>query len=256
MKEQQRELFTRLFLHILLIVFITIKIFDWNILNADYGRSLNRTYFFLFGTEAMIESPNNNQIYTYDEFYGALTRVMTEYHNIQSTSVSNFQYGYRDKPGSGDCSSSPESLTVTTFYWSDSTHIHSYKKEVSNMADFDFIFNDTASYFSSLDSIRIGFDLCNYQPQTLSYLASSSCNYWQIHIIYKFIAQLYLEVSIDSNMDKSCSGMNVHEALHDYITIIEIFTLFTCIVYCIYILKVTYHYLSYFSLHGLLSYRI
>jgi hypothetical protein len=229
----------RFVLHLLLLVFITIKIFDWNVLNADYGRSMRRTFLFLFETDAMIDSSSNNQIFEYDEFYDALEKVLNAYGNARSISVSDLAYGYRDKSGGNSCREEPQSLTAQTFFWSDSTHLHSYSNEITSMNDFAYIFDDPAAYFNTLDSLHVEFDLCNYQQPTYSYLSSSNCNYWQIHITYKFIAQLYLEVEIASDMDKSCSGMTVQETLHDYISVIEIFTLITSLIYALYIIKVS-----------------
>lgn len=73
------SLFWRLLFHCLLVALITVKVIDWNVIDASYGRSLKRTFNFLFGTDAMGESPNNNQIYTFDEFDTALEKVFYTY---------------------------------------------------------------------------------------------------------------------------------------------------------------------------------
>lgn len=243
----QIELFKRFLLHAVLLTFITIKIFDWNYINASYGRALSRTYLHLFGTDAMIESILNNQIYTYDEFEIAIRKVYETYQNLPSLSVAPFAYGYRDQPNSSpilsssslDCrSNEPQALSMTTYYWSDSTTIHHYEKEVRTIDDLDFIFNNTEAYFASLDSLQIAFDLCNYQYQSNSFLDSSQCNYWEVHLNYRFIAQLYVEVIVESRLASSCSPMSSLELMKDYISVLELFTIFIGLVYGYYIFKV------------------
>lgn len=231
------SLFGRLFFHCLLVALLTIKIIDWNIIDAGYGRSLNRTFNFLFGTEAMVESSNNNQIFTFEEFEGALEKVFNTYLNIQNIAISSFSYGYRDNSYNVNCKQEPETVTTTYYYWTDSTHIHYNTYEISNFDDLKSIMNNQSLFFEQLDSLHVAFDLCNYQPQTASYLQSSKCNYWEVHVHYKFIAQLYIEVSIESSMQKSCSATTTKESFDDFVTSFEVVTFFVCIAYTFFILR-------------------
>jgi hypothetical protein len=232
----------RIALHLILVALITIKVFDWNVLNAGYGRSLTRTFHHLFGTEAMIESPENNQLFTYDEFQAATENAVNIYMNLPSFTVANLLYGYRDHTNNGgnvECRADPQTITSTTYYWSDSTHIYSYNKEINGINDIRVVFeNNSDLFFKHLDSFHLSFDLCDFQYQPASYLSSSKCNYWEIHVSYKFIAQLYIEVTIDSNIATSCSGMTLDNTFDDYISSLEVVTALLCFVYTVFIFKV------------------
>ncbi len=231
------SLFWRLLFHCLLVALITVKVIDWNVIDASYGRSLKRTFSFLFGTDAMVESPNNNQIYTFDEFDTALEKVFYTYQNIKEMSIASLSYGYRDQNYNVNCKQQPETITTTTYYWADSTHIHSSINEFSDIEDLKLLMNNESLFFDHLDSMHLAFDLCSYQPQSTSYLESSKCNYWEIHVHYKFIAQLYIEVSIESSMQKSCSAMTTKESFTDFITSLEVITFFICIAYATFLFR-------------------
>jgi hypothetical protein len=238
----------RITVHLILVAIITIKVFDWNILNAAYGLSMNRTFSHLFGTEAMIQSSTNNQLFTYDQFQEATENAVNTYMSIPSFTVANLLYGYRDHTNNGgyvECRTDPQTITSTTYYWTDSTHIYSYNKEIKDVHDIQVVFeNNSDLFFKHLDSFHLSFDLCDYQYQTSSYLASSKCNYWEIHVSYKFIAQLYVEVSIDPKIATSCSGMTLAKTFEDYISSLEVVTAIICFVYAVFIFTVGADFLS------------
>ena len=240
LKQLQKINWTRLCLHTLLIALTTIKIIDWNILNANYGRSLSRTFTFLFGSDAMIESPDNNQFFTYDEFESTIEKVFSTYQTIQTKSVAQFSYGYRDQNNNVNCKDEPQPITSTTYYWSDSTHIHKEKKEIYNLNDLYLITYNSSIFYEHLDSFHLSFDLCNYQQQTYSFLQSSKCNYWEIHLHYRFIGQLYMEITIDSNMQQSCSSMSLNDSFADFVTVFEVIVIIASAVYVYFILKDIY----------------
>jgi hypothetical protein len=229
MKTLSWNYYLRLACHVFIVMIVTIQTIDWNVLNASYGISLRQTFLYYFGTEDMISSDSNNQIFTYDEAVDAINRVFDSYASIGESSVGNFKYGYRDVPGEysntssevAECRSTAPPLRATTYYWSQPTELHSDTRYLLSLEDL-FTSNSSGGkgiedYFSVLDSLHLRFDLCNYaNPSTtnpsghdddsISGLRSSDCNYWTVTVDYQFISQMYLEVFVDAQLGASCSS--------------------------------------------------
>lgn len=195
----------RAVLHGLLIALFTLKLLFWNYTKARYIRSVDEGLAFAFSTPfEEIQRLQRFQLFNINETILFLDQIVWNYNNIQNVSVAEFQYGRLVNSGR-DCFSSPQALTLYTYHWTASYSVVENLYEITDYKDLDFVRSNPVSFFETLDSLRFSLSLCNF-PHSYVYMDENQCNYWNTDIVYRMISSLYVEVSIQSNLEDSCTA--------------------------------------------------
>lgn len=205
MQEKKSIKMIRAFLHGSLSALFTLKLLFWNYTKARYIRSVDESLAFAFSTPfEEIQRLQRFQLFNINETILFLDQVVWNYKNIQNISVAEFQYGKLVNNGR-DCFSSPQALTLYTYHWTDSFSIVENRYSISDYIDLNFIRSNPVTYFETLDSLKFSFSLCNF-PRSYVYMNENQCNYWSTDVMYQMISSLYVEVTIQSVLEDSCTA--------------------------------------------------
>jgi hypothetical protein len=213
----------RISLHILLILLITTKILVWNYSTARYIRALQQTFAFLFTTpEPELPESQRYELFSYNETKEFVSKLVSNYKDIQDLSVAAFRFGSQDSAGNIFCEDEPVGIHADSCFWKNPTSVHCENSFIDaaneNIDDFPFYHGvDMRTFFQSVDYIKLTLNYCHYPNQQPSY--SNPCDYWKINVWLKSISQMYLEVTVESSLLQSCNDNNAIDDALDRFTV-------------------------------------
>ncbi len=261
--------------HVILIILVTTKCFDWNIQNAGYSRAMRRTFTQIFGINSVSreDSPynpilqsNHMELFTFNDTVLTLEEVLYNYLDIGNRTTANIKYATTRAPL--ECIDEPMPMQIKTYYWDKNSHtIKSYSTEILTTDDLDDFFYGSSNaegtsdigttpyrssyeddndgdneylrgYFESLVRFQVHLSLCNIDKNQGTTM--NKYNIWKVIVHYDFVNQVYLDVKVDAVLQSSSQNPMTEDpsGYRDPIVWTEIFVLVFGGIYCVFVLKV------------------
>jgi hypothetical protein len=223
----------RLILHSIVLIFLTTKVVYLDVYYGDYVRSMSRSWQYFFYPQSIDFNEVYSVVYTVDDTIESIYKVFNTFVNLNSISTAELSYGGSDGI---ECNSTFSGLEARTSFWESPHSVATYSVHINNISDFSFITDDSREYFSSLDTLTLKMNICNVVRKSLH---DDDCFYWKVNVVYSFVSQLYLSVSIDDSLYGKCD--HSHEGMSqagDLLLWIEAIVLVSAVVYAILCIKV------------------
>jgi hypothetical protein len=153
--------------HVIILILLTTKCFDWNKENAAYTRAMRSTFTQIFGINSIADyeipttqtdtdddapttmardgyggmfvyhptlQSNHMELFTFNETVHMLEEVLSNYLEIGNRSTATLQYATTESPLV--CIESPMPMKIETYYWDDNAHkVKTYGDEVLTFED-------------------------------------------------------------------------------------------------------------------------
>lgn len=182
--------------HALLTAVVTAKILVLILLDARYLTLTENAFKYIFSVNSQNSFGSENILFFKTEVISNLDKTVETYNNLANTTIGSIQY--REK---GTCSSQPNPDQMVKLSYLVDNAIDSQDIPISHFAQ--VLQNLTLNTFPGyLQSVSFDFPLCSYRAVG----NSEDCFEWHLRIVYRYVSQIAVSVTIDSNVVSTCSG--------------------------------------------------